>query len=273
MTRLMSSARLLRRRLMYAFSRRSIVTHSFLGEPLRVTIADPTARDWYARQLPTASEMLKARDHGLHEGALVFDLGAHQAVIALMLSRIVGPAGRVIAVEPDPHSYRIANSNRILNEASNMTVIHAAASDTAGTSLFGLGFGSSGSVALAVAGGHPQVEVPCVTVDDLVAEYGFPDVVYVDVEGFEQRVLMGATQTLRRRSTTWVVEVHVGCGLEASGGSAAEVLAYFPSGEYDVYVKHPDPHRRDELIPLSELGRELDYHCNIVAAPRVIPQQ
>ena len=89
---------------MYAFSRRSIVTHSFLGEPLRVTIADPTARDWYARQLPTASEMLKARDHGLHEGALVFDLGAHQAVIALMLSRIVGPTGRVIAVEPDPYS-------------------------------------------------------------------------------------------------------------------------------------------------------------------------
>jgi tRNA A58 N-methylase Trm61 len=39
------------------------------------------------------------REHGLRPGALVFDRGAHPAVVAMMLGRMVEPGGRVVAVE------------------------------------------------------------------------------------------------------------------------------------------------------------------------------
>ena len=54
--------------------------------------------------------------------------------------------------------------------------------------------------------------------------YAGHDVVLVDVEGFECRVLAGAAATLAGEAD-WAVEVHVGCGLEAAGGSVERVLA------------------------------------------------
>ena len=42
----------------------------------------------------------------------VFDLGAHQGVVALMLSRVVGPEGLVVAVEANSSQPRVAERNR-----------------------------------------------------------------------------------------------------------------------------------------------------------------
>lgn len=44
--------------------------------------------------------MLRGR-RGLSKGGRIFDLGAHQGVVALMLSRYVGEQGSVLAVEAD----------------------------------------------------------------------------------------------------------------------------------------------------------------------------
>jgi tRNA A58 N-methylase Trm61 len=53
----------------------------------------------------------------LKAGARVFDLGAHQAVVALMLSQLVGHEGEVIALEAERHNFEVAERNRKLNAA------------------------------------------------------------------------------------------------------------------------------------------------------------
>ncbi len=61
------------------------------------------AEGWYDHDwVDVMNEITLLRKSRLKVGARVFDIGAHQAVVALLLSRTVGPTGEVIAVEADP---------------------------------------------------------------------------------------------------------------------------------------------------------------------------
>lgn len=51
-------------------------------------------------------------------------------------------------------------------------------------------------------------EVRAVTLDDLSAEAGVPDFVVIDTEGHEGKVLDGASLTLAKRHTGWLIEFH-----------------------------------------------------------------
>ena len=92
--------RLLLRRHIGAFPKR-IVEHTYLGHPLKISIQDDLAEEWYdnlyaSESMPEIEFLQRGR---LKTGARVFDLGAHQAVVAMILARVVGDSGSVIAVE------------------------------------------------------------------------------------------------------------------------------------------------------------------------------
>jgi len=52
---------------------------------------------------------------------------------------------------------------------------------------------------------HKTVSVPQVTLDDLIQEHGFPSFIKIDVEGYEDRVLMGLTEPVRALSFEYTV--------------------------------------------------------------------
>ncbi len=112
------------------------------------------------------------RSHGLKSGATVFDLGAHQCVVALILSRLVGSTGRVIAVEANAHNVEAARRNRELNLASQLEVVHAAIAEKSGTVLFNCGL--NGGVDDG-SGQWGRVEVPAVSIDELACQHGMPE--------------------------------------------------------------------------------------------------
>ena len=53
-----------------------------------------------------------------------------------------------------------------------------------------------------------SVTVGCLSLDTYCAMHGIPDLIKVDVEGHESRVLAGAYTVLLARSTNWIVEFH-----------------------------------------------------------------
>lgn len=209
-----------------------LARHQFGARPYQVWIADPTSRAWYDgdRELPGEFRFLADRGQ-LRPGARVFDLGAHQGVIALMLAELVTPGGSVIAVEASPANAEAARRNVQLNEARTVRVINAAVADRIGQIAFAPR--SNGHVAARSAGA--VVHVDTVTVDSLSAQHGPPHVVCIDVEGYELHALRGAHDTLARHRPDLFVEVHAGCGLEQFGGSVREVVSAIPDG-YDLYV-------------------------------------
>ena len=212
------------------------VTHTYGGHTLRVRLTDPLAEGWYDHdwgQLEAISFLRKQRV--LVPGANIFDLGAHQGIVALMLAREVGRTGQVVAIEAEPHNARVAAANRELNDAENLTVLHAAGAASAGTISFAEGL--NGQIDEHTAAGN--VEVAAVTIDGLAREHGTPDLVLIDVEGYEGEVLEGAGETLAGGSTSFLVEVHE--ALSSYGGRADEIVELFAGFQRFVAVEDDDP--------------------------------
>jgi FkbM family methyltransferase len=210
-----------------AYARR-VVRHRYGGGELAISLEDPVAEDWYDHDWPLVPELERLSRSRLRPGATVFDLGAHQGVVALMLARMVGSAGQVVAVEAERHNYEVAAINRELNRAGNLEILHAAGGSSDGSVYFRRGFNGM----VVNRGWVGLTRVPAVSVDGLAGRYGAPDVVFIDVEGYEEQVLRGATRTLAAGETDFFVEVHVGYGLEGLGGSARSVIDRFDPDRY-----------------------------------------
>ena len=232
---LWTQLRMLRLRYTRASYRHRRVRHSYGGHELELELIDPMGAGWYDHDWPELPEITFLKRHRLQRGAKVFDIGAHQCVVAMMLARTVGPDGLVVAVEANPDNCAAGERNRKLNGIDNCRILHAAGAAHSGTVIFNRG--PNGQVDNG-SGEWGRMEVQAVSVDDLAAAHGVPDLLFIDVEGFECALLQGAQKTLASGPDCFV-EAHVGVGLETFGGSVEQILSLFPAG-YEFFVAPPE---------------------------------
>jgi len=136
---------------------------------------------------------------GLH----CIDVGANVGAVTLPMAKRVGPAGRVLAVEPGPPYVERLRDNLAANPAleQRVTIVAEGLSESVGTLLWKpdpahpYNAGMSAAHPYAVPG---ELPVPVTTMDALVARQGWErvDFVKIDVEGMELEVLRGAENTL-----------------------------------------------------------------------------
>ena len=77
--------------------------------------------------------------------------------------------------------------------------------------------------------------VESLTVDDLSHAFGWPQVVYMDIEGFEIGALKGASRTLAH-GCTWFIELHGDEQLSHYGAKNEDVLQFFPPDEFAAHL-------------------------------------
>ncbi len=149
--------------------------------------------------------LVRAGDH-------VLDLGANIGFHTLALARTVGPEGAVTAVEPQRYCFQLLCANVTANQLTTVECLRAAVGDTPGTCSIPLRSPTTphnaGATAVSI---EPLDEargdtVPMITVDSL--DLKRCDFIKVDTEGFEDRVFMGARQTLKTLQPTLYIEVH-----------------------------------------------------------------
>ena len=212
------------------------VSHTYGGFPLQVLLADGLGEGWYDHDWPELPEIALLKRGRLKPGARVFDLGAHQCIVAMMLAKIVGPDGQVVALEANQHNAEIGERNRSLNRIANLRVVAGAVARESGTIVFSRGLNAKVDRG---NGAFGRTRVPAFSVDDQARTHGTPSVLFIDVEGFECEVLRGARETLSNAPDIFV-EVHTRCGLEDYGGSCRELYEVLSSHRYALFAAPGD---------------------------------
>ena len=151
----------------------------------------------------------------LRPGDFAIDVGAHAGQYGLIMSSLVGPEGRVISFEPDPHARKLYTKNVALNPAVSAPKVEPVAlSNTHGsTILFSKGGNANSSLAPAAIGGLSpdleQIEIQTDTLDRYLeaANLPAPDLIKIDTEGAEINILEGAASVLRS-DAVMICELH-----------------------------------------------------------------
>ncbi len=144
------------------------------------------------------------------------DLGANLGFFTVLAARTLGPSGRVHAFEPTPTTAAILRANVADNGvADRVVVVEKAVSDRPGIARFSL-YDAAQANQLSVAGtdgATGTIEVEVTTVDSYLESLGWPriDVIKMDVEGVETKVLDGMRELVRRQPGVRVIfEYHLG---------------------------------------------------------------
>ncbi|MEJ8572827.1 FkbM family methyltransferase [Microbaculum marinum] len=141
----------------------------------------------------------------LKSGDTALDVGAHVGQCTLVMAARCGPAGHVVAFEPDPKSRQLLLRNIALNPSvSAIRVEELALYDREGSAvLFSRGGDANSSLSKSAFPGSPagvlqEVQVTVTTLDSYLDRTGepVPKVVKIDAEGAEIRILGGAEKLL-----------------------------------------------------------------------------
>lgn len=176
-------------------------------------------------------------------GSVVFDIGANVGAHTLGMARSVGPAGCVVAVEPSDEAFAKLVRNVSINPEFEGRVrlrqlLLAASGEAAAPAALYASWPlhPTGPV-------HPKHGGRLVTatgasvdtIDRLMAREGLGrlDLIKLDVDGFEARVLEGGLGTLRRYQPTIVMELAPYVHAEA-GGSFADLVGLLRALGYAV---------------------------------------
>jgi FkbM family methyltransferase len=130
-------------------------------------------------------------------GMTVLDVGANIGYHTLALSRLVGETGSVFAVEPNSENCRLILASLRENGFENVQLIPMALDSKRGWAYYTSHVGSNGGLVDSSAKEYVEAGgwvVPTVTLDEMVQSR--VDLIKIDVEGAEGRVVNGASKTI-----------------------------------------------------------------------------
>lgn len=257
-------------------SKRRTIQHRMTGPARRTALPVLKGRGRGLRVRFGESQLSRVIGHGepaverkfleiLRPGDVVFDIGANIGWYSLLAARHVGPAGRVVAFEPDLDNAALVQRNATSNGLTNMTVVPAAVTDQNGWATF-LNKGSlEGRLDKDDDDAQRQrrakrdqrvrgtVPVPMLSLDTWIEQIrqAPPSLIKIDIEGAEIAALRGMTETLRSAQPTLIIELHA---------TREVVLDLLDSFEYE--------HRPIEVdVPT----REAPWWAHVLAWPKLSP--
>lgn len=215
------------------------------GFPLRLKFYPGTYAGWFLFYRGLYEEgCVKAFARLLRPGMTVVDVGANYGMYSTIAAHVVGPSGRVLAVEPQDNLAELVADNARLNGLGNVTVAGCALGTRSGRGrLHQPSRSNDGQATLALLESEKSfgdAEVAVKTLPDLLAEQGLTSVnaMKIDVEGGELRALEGAASLFAAIPPEFVLFECIDSHLARFGDSASGLLDFFLSRGYQVRGLH-----------------------------------
>ena len=202
-------------------------------------------------------------------GDTVVDIGANIGFYTLESSTLVGPAGRVIAVEAFPEHAQAVRDNVALNGIRNVTLLEVAVGDRESKGVLTRRSGDNlGMFTLGNVEGTDACQVRIDALDEILREQNVDrvDLIKMDIEGSEFRALQGAANIIESKRPTVLLEINEQA-LHDCGTSSQELIALLGSSGYSGWeitrrglqtlgsIKDPGPSR--ECLFIHRDAKEL----------------
>jgi FkbM family methyltransferase len=173
---------------------------------------------WFEKELNFLSRWLKP-------GMTAIDIGANLGVYSLPIARLVAPHGRVFAYEPASETRSLLQQSCDINGASNLEIFDPALSDgeREGRLLFGA---SSELNALGDVGAGESIQITSVDIESAKRGWPPPDLIKIDAEGEEERILAGGGDFFAKNSPLVMFEIKAGAVVNEKLQTAFPAIGY-----------------------------------------------
>lgn len=201
----------------------------------------------------------------LRPGMTFFDIGANIGIYTALAASLVGPRGRVLAVEPGPLNVGVIEETIRLNGFENVSVFAGAASDEIGSATLYLCQDNPADHRVHDSGGKREsLAVPSTTIDALARDNGImrADVIKIDTQGAEAKVFAGMAELLRTKPAPIILFEFWPWGLTQAGAHPRALLEMFVTRGYSLWEIDGDRRAltlRTDLEALTALSLERQH--------------
>jgi FkbM family methyltransferase len=175
----------------------------------------------------------------IEKGHIVIDIGANIGYYTLMAAARVGKNGRVYSFEPCSSTFKLLQENIKINKSENVVLSEMAVLDKEGNiELYLSEKTNTGSTSISFPTKYSgkKENVKCITLDKFIKEKKLKkvDVIKIDTEGAELKVLKGMEKLLSVQSPKVLIEINEE-NLNALGSSKEDIYAFFRKLGYQAY--------------------------------------
>ena len=232
-----------------------IIEKKIEGVDLLMQISDKSARLWYDLYCtdPDWPEMKFIKDNLISPGGVVIECGSHHGCTAILLSKWVGPKGKVIAYEPSEHNYQILNKNLALNGIKNVTAIKA----VVGSQIDVVDFmeNEDSSMGSSVAAGKWNRGGIVTKVGQVsLAQHALenPTLIKIDTQGYVYQPLVGLKDIIREQAPHLALEIDGKNAINQYGDNFTKIFDLIAHSDYIYFVSfHGNETPRE--IPLKNV--------------------
>jgi FkbM family methyltransferase len=164
----------------------------------------------------TTEPEFKILDQLVSAGDWVIDIGANVGHYTKRLSDLVGPHGRVVAIEPVPGTFALLAANASLFRHRNVTLLNVAASDRAtlvGMQIPRFDSGLANYYEASITADDGALQVMTIAIDALAITQRIK-LIKIDAEGHDPIVLQGLQGILARDHPIVIAETNSPAALE-----------------------------------------------------------
>jgi len=184
--------------------------------------------------------ILEAINAEVVAGNTVIDIGANIGYFTLLASRLVGDTGTVVALEPSHVNLTRLSRHVSYNNSHNVLIASLAAGN--GYAMPTINFSSFSNAGAASLRPKPNIRGNRVLqwpLDALFQAHGIrPDVIKIDIEGYELEALKGMARTLASVGPVVICEL-TDAFLRELGQSARELIDFMESFGYRCHLLTP----------------------------------